>query len=41
MAKGLNETEAKEYALNVVKTISEVINKGVKVDNNGRIAIEY
>ncbi|GAA7321150.1 hypothetical protein HpCK60_13290 [Helicobacter pylori] len=41
MAKGLNETEAKEYALNVVKTIPEVINKGVKVDNNGRIAIEY
>ncbi|MCQ2875201.1 DUF3519 domain-containing protein [Helicobacter pylori] len=38
---GLNETEAKEYAISVVKTIPEVIEKGVKVDNNGRIAIEY
>ncbi len=41
IAKGLNETEAKEYALNVVKSIPEIIEKGVKVDNNGRIAIEY
>ncbi|GHR08305.1 hypothetical protein JP0089_06680 [Helicobacter pylori] len=41
MAKGLNEAKAKEYALNVVKTIPEVIDKGVKVDNKGRIAIEY
>ncbi len=41
MAKGLNEAEAKEYALNVVKSIPEIIEKGVKVDNNGRIAIEY
>ncbi|GAA7486040.1 DUF3519 domain-containing protein [Helicobacter pylori] len=41
MAKGLNEAEAKEYALNVVKTIPEIIEKGVKVDHNGRIAIEY
>ncbi len=39
--KGLNEAEAKEYALNVVKSIPEIIEKGVKVDNNGRIAIEY
>ncbi|WP_242613047.1 DUF3519 domain-containing protein, partial [Helicobacter pylori] len=39
--QGLNEQQAKEYALNVVKTIPEVIDKGVKVDNNGRIAIEY
>ncbi|WQW60537.1 DUF3519 domain-containing protein [Helicobacter pylori] len=38
---GLNEAEAKEYALNVVKSIPEIIEKGVKVDNNGRIAIEY
>ncbi len=38
---GLNETEAKEYTLNVVKSIPEIIEKGVKVDNNGRIAIEY
>ncbi|QQW78794.1 DUF3519 domain-containing protein [Helicobacter pylori] len=40
-AKGLNEAEAKEYALNVVKSIPEIIEKGNKVDNNGRIAIEY
>ncbi|WP_331459599.1 DUF3519 domain-containing protein, partial [Helicobacter pylori] len=39
--KGLNEQQAKEYALNVVKSIPEIIEKGVKVDNNGRIAIEY
>ncbi|GAA8345241.1 hypothetical protein HpDR29_04110 [Helicobacter pylori] len=38
---GLNETEAKEYALNVVKSIPEIIDKGVKVERNGRIAIEY
>ncbi|MGL2492823.1 DUF3519 domain-containing protein, partial [Helicobacter pylori] len=41
IAKGLNEQQAKEYALNVVKSIPEIIEKGVKVDNNGRIAIEY
>ncbi|GAA9619595.1 DUF3519 domain-containing protein [Helicobacter pylori] len=39
--KGLNDQQAKEYALNIAKTIPEVIDKGVKVDNNGRIAIEY
>ncbi len=39
--KGLNEAEAKEYAMSVVKTIPEVINKGVKVERNGRVAIEY
>ncbi|UOS65542.1 DUF3519 domain-containing protein [Helicobacter pylori] len=41
--KGLNEQQAKEYALNIniAKTIPEAIEKGVKVDNNGRIAIEY
>ncbi|GAA7937656.1 hypothetical protein COL446_07310 [Helicobacter pylori] len=39
--KGLNEQQAKEYALNVIKSIPEIIDKGVKVDNNGRIAIEY
>ncbi|WP_237418704.1 DUF3519 domain-containing protein [Helicobacter pylori] len=39
--KGLNEAEAKEYALTVAKTIPEIIEKGIKVDNNGRIAIEY
>ncbi len=41
ISKGLNEAEAKEYALNVIKSIPEIIDKGVKVDNNGRIAIEY
>ncbi|WP_412030783.1 DUF3519 domain-containing protein [Helicobacter pylori] len=41
ISKGLNETEAKEYALNVVKSIPEIIEKGVKVERNGRIAIEY
>ncbi len=39
--KGLSEAEAKEYAINIAKTIPEVIDKGIKVDNNGRIAIEY
>ncbi|MFP6302880.1 DUF3519 domain-containing protein [Helicobacter pylori] len=39
--KGINETEAKEYAMSVVKTIPEVIEKGVKVERNGRMAIEY
>ncbi|QQW90120.1 DUF3519 domain-containing protein [Helicobacter pylori] len=39
--KGLNEAKAKEYALTVAKTIPEIIEKGIKVDNNGRIAIEY
>ncbi|WRE65098.1 DUF3519 domain-containing protein [Helicobacter pylori] len=39
--QGLNEQQAKEYALNIAKTIPEVIEKGVKVDNNGRMAIEY
>ncbi|WQT24265.1 DUF3519 domain-containing protein [Helicobacter pylori] len=41
IGKGLNETEAKEYAMSVVKTIPEVIDKGVKVERNGRVAIEY
>ncbi|WP_367685176.1 DUF3519 domain-containing protein, partial [Helicobacter pylori] len=39
--KGLNEQQAKEYALNIAKTIPEVIEKGVKVERNGRMAIEY
>ncbi len=33
--------EAKEYAMSVVKTIPEVIEKGVKVERNGRVAIEH
>ncbi|MCQ2926761.1 DUF3519 domain-containing protein [Helicobacter pylori] len=39
--QGLNEQQAKEYALNIAKTIPEVIDKGVKVERNGRVAIEY
>ncbi|RKV02500.1 DUF3519 domain-containing protein [Helicobacter pylori] len=39
--QGLNEQQAKEYAMSVVKTIPEVIDKGVKVERNGRMAIEY
>ncbi|WQW74177.1 DUF3519 domain-containing protein [Helicobacter pylori] len=39
--QGLNEQQAKEYAMSVVKTIPEVIEKGVKVERNGRMAIEY
>ncbi|MGN8481693.1 DUF3519 domain-containing protein [Helicobacter pylori] len=38
---GINEQQAKEYAMSVVKTIPEVIEKGVKVERNGRVAIEY
>ncbi|RVY98754.1 DUF3519 domain-containing protein, partial [Helicobacter pylori] len=40
--QGLNEAEAKDYAMSVVKTIPEVIEKGNAItDNNGRMAIEY
>ncbi len=39
--QGLNEQQSKEYALNIAKTIPEVIEKGVKVERNGRMAIEY
>ncbi|WRB96712.1 DUF3519 domain-containing protein [Helicobacter pylori] len=39
--QGLNEQQAKEYAMSVVKTIPEVIEKGVKVERNERMAIEY
>ncbi|WRD23961.1 DUF3519 domain-containing protein [Helicobacter pylori] len=40
--KGLNEQQAKDYALNIVKTIPEIIEKGNAItDNNGRMAIEY
>ncbi|MGN8439472.1 DUF3519 domain-containing protein, partial [Helicobacter pylori] len=39
---GINEAEAKDYAMSVVKTIPEVIEKGNAItDNNGRMAIEY
>ncbi|WRE02905.1 DUF3519 domain-containing protein [Helicobacter pylori] len=41
MLKGLNEAEAKEYALSVVKTIPEAIEKGkVGRDIQGRLKIE-
>ncbi|WRE27806.1 DUF3519 domain-containing protein [Helicobacter pylori] len=36
-----NINEAKDNALNIAKTIPEAIDKGVKVDNNCRMAIEY
>ncbi|WJJ00773.1 DUF3519 domain-containing protein [Helicobacter pylori] len=40
--QGLNEAEAKEYALNIAKTIPEAIEKGNAItDNYGRMAIDY
>ncbi|QEF38860.1 DUF3519 domain-containing protein [Helicobacter pylori] len=40
--QGLNEQQAKKYAVSVVKTIPEIIEKGNAItDNNGRMAIEY
>ncbi len=42
MKKGLNETEAKEYALNIVKSIPEVLEKGSKgTDSLGRVFVVY
>ncbi|MFP6055723.1 DUF3519 domain-containing protein [Helicobacter pylori] len=42
MKKGLNETEAKEYALNIVKSIPEVLEKGTKgTDHLGRVFVDY
>ncbi|WQX90809.1 DUF3519 domain-containing protein [Helicobacter pylori] len=42
MKKGLNEAEAKEYALNVVKSIPEVLEKGTKgTDSLGRVFVDY
>ncbi|WQS61121.1 DUF3519 domain-containing protein [Helicobacter pylori] len=39
---GINEAEAKKYAMSVVKTIPEIIEKGNAItDNNGRMAIDY
>ncbi|WQR85609.1 DUF3519 domain-containing protein [Helicobacter pylori] len=39
---GINEAEAKDYAMSVVKTIPEIIEKGNAItDNNGRMAVEY
>ncbi|MGL2390491.1 DUF3519 domain-containing protein, partial [Helicobacter pylori] len=40
--KGLSETEAKEYALNIVKSIPEVLEKGTKgTDHLGRVFVDY
>ncbi|GAA7145680.1 hypothetical protein ID0397_04210 [Helicobacter pylori] len=42
MKKGLIETEAKEYALNIVKSIPEVLEKGTKgTDHLGRVFVDY
>ncbi|WP_367700319.1 DUF3519 domain-containing protein, partial [Helicobacter pylori] len=42
MKKGLNEAEAKEYALNIVKSIPEVLEKGTKgTDSLGRVFVDY
>ncbi|WP_416136760.1 DUF3519 domain-containing protein [Helicobacter pylori] len=42
MKRGLSETEAKEYALNIVKSIPEVLEKGSKgTDDLGRVFVDY
>ncbi|MGN8512753.1 DUF3519 domain-containing protein [Helicobacter pylori] len=42
MKKGLSEAEAKEYALNIVKSIPEVLEKGTKgTDHLGRVFVNY
>ncbi|MCQ2698981.1 DUF3519 domain-containing protein, partial [Helicobacter pylori] len=42
MEKGLNEAQAKEYALNIVKSIPEVLEKGTKgTDDLGRVFVDY
>ncbi|MFP6207963.1 DUF3519 domain-containing protein [Helicobacter pylori] len=42
MKKGLSETEAKKYALNIVKSIPEVLEKGTKgTDHLGRVFVDY
>ncbi|MCQ2758120.1 DUF3519 domain-containing protein, partial [Helicobacter pylori] len=42
MKKGLNEQQAKEYALNIVKSIPEVLEKGTKgTDSLGRVFVNY
>ncbi len=42
MNKGLSETEAKEYALNIIKSIPEVLEKGTKgTDSLGRVFVDY
>ncbi len=40
--KGLSEQQAKEYALNIVKSIPEVLEKGTKgTDSLGRVFVDY
>ncbi len=42
MKKGLNEQQAKEYALNIIKSIPEVLEKGTKgTDSLGRVFVNY
>ncbi|WP_367984468.1 DUF3519 domain-containing protein, partial [Helicobacter acinonychis] len=42
IGKGLNEAEAKEYALSIVKSIPEVLEKGAKgTDHLGRVFVDY
>ncbi len=42
LADGLSEAEAKEYALNIVKSIPEVLEKGTKgTDHLGRVFVDY
>ncbi|WP_240641133.1 DUF3519 domain-containing protein, partial [Helicobacter pylori] len=42
LSDGLSEAEAKEYALNIVKSIPEVLQKGSKgTDHLGRVFVDY
>ncbi len=42
LSDGLSESEAKEYALNIVKSIPEVLEKGTKgTDHLGRVFVNY
>ncbi|WQW14309.1 DUF3519 domain-containing protein [Helicobacter pylori] len=42
LADGLSEAEAKEYALNIIKSIPEVLEKGTKgTDHLGRVFVDY
>ncbi|GAA8411302.1 hypothetical protein HpNP44_13590 [Helicobacter pylori] len=42
LSLGLSEAEAKEYALNIVKSIPEVLEKGTKgTDHLGRVFVDY
>ncbi len=42
LADGLSEAKAKEYALNIVKSIPEVLEKGSKgTDHLGRVFVDY